>query len=239
MSTSRIHVSQLKLRRLAARAQQMLVRHAAVTPELKVLEAPVNAAVARFADLHTRVKNKQLASSVLLRDAKAKIAELSTRMLKWASVLRETVHETKFATSDNVPDDLLLEAKRMMEVLEAGQQDGTVTFAPEALAALLPAYEAANSAWIASQDALEARQRLMRELQEAARALHQKLIGMRRTMRAAFGPEHRDYQKMKVANANSSDDDEDDDIDVDVGDDASAPTVVEPVTNGVKPPVAA
>lgn len=234
MST-KVNISQLKLRRLAARAQQVLARHVAATPELKPLEAPVIAAAARFAELHTRLKSGQLANQELLRDAKENVALLSARMLKWAGVLAEAVKD-KFDTRHHVPDDLLVEAQRMLSVLETGQQQGTVDFAPEAIAALAPAYEAANSAWLASQGALEARQRLQRETQEAGAVLHRKLILLRRTLRAAFGPEHRDYQKMRVTNAAGTYDDDDDGDSTDSGTGVAAG---EPVTNGVKPPVAA
>ncbi|MBK9265232.1 MAG: hypothetical protein IPM54_36300 [Polyangiaceae bacterium] len=206
--------SNWKLRRLAARAKRVQARRSSEAPVLaaysKTLPTKANAFIAAY-DAAAKYENTWRRE---MKEGKGAVAKLVAQIRSWLPLLARDVPQfdtSSFADKPDVPDDILEDGNRLLEVLdEATDAEGKpLDYAAAANAALTEALAAGNKEWSEAEAADSKYQKLLSEVRATAAVFDLELQTFRRSLSHVAGRNDKDFQKLRVERASQKDEEDD------------------------------
>lgn len=176
----------------------MTQRHAtkaSIAAHAPTLVPAANEAVSAIQDLDV-LKIQQVK---LLDASDEQIAVLHGVMLEWSSHLARDMRGFDlglFTRDANHSLDVLKKAESLKQVVEEAGVE--LPYQGTLLAELTARIDGANEARSSAQTARVALQEKQREVRELIVRFHKELVSLRRTVRAALGSSHIDYQRLRV-----------------------------------------
>lgn len=147
------------------------------------------------AELHTRLR--AIEHQRPDHASRAAIAELKTRVSRWASVVDGTIasFDTGFyAASELVPDDLFKRVEMLLSFV--ADQSTPPTYLDAMTQDLDDALTSTRDTWLSAQRTMAEEQAARAVARESAAVVQQLLVSLRRTLRSILGSNHRDYRKL-------------------------------------------
>ena len=214
-------LAQWKLRRLANRALRVLAQHRNASPMIAGYETSLPAAVESFEQKQSELAMQDAATRQLSHGGYQEAELLLRAMRGWLALVARDVpgfDTAEFIARASVPDDVITQAFRLIEFVKRRQAEAPIACGDQVLANLAPLAASARQEWEQVQSALARTQEVRSECREAGVALQAQLVAFRRSLRAALGGTHRDYQLLRASRmigeaGNDEDSDEADDSD--------------------------
>lgn len=219
--------AQWKLRRLASRALRVLERRGSENASLKSFETTLAPFARDYIASYDGVKRFNATWQKELSEGHGAVASLIGAIRAWLPRLSQDLphfDRTTFADT-SVPDDVMEDAERLRETVEAHQelaqtpeQVKPLPYAADLLGQLEPAYAAAVKEWREAELADTQYQQALAKTRALAGQVHQELVAFRETLASVVGRRDMDYQKLRVQRASTADPE----------DDANAPQPLDP-----------
>ncbi|MBI4952039.1 MAG: hypothetical protein HY908_08395 [Myxococcales bacterium] len=219
-----------KLRRLAPRATRVAERRKSDAPSLGVFAASVVTKAGAFTTAYDSLVRYEAPWRREIAEGKSAAAALHKQMRSWLPALLRDVPgflAGDFGDQPEVPDDLIADGERLVDVIEAATTRGgeALPYRDIAVAALDPLVATAQKEWQEAEAADRHYQSLGAATRATAADFQTELVLFRRTLMSVAGRSDRDYQKLRAEKAITADED----------DDPNAPPVPEPVAPGPPP----
>jgi hypothetical protein len=199
ITRERVSVSQKKLRRLGARALQLMRRYDGIDPMYTALARMLIPAAERFiANYDARAQSD---SYQQIRAGRHEVTALRRALRRWSMLLRSTAPALAARhTPKSVPDDVIAQAKGLVKDLSPSGAfaDADVPFAKALIEHLSSLIGAAEAAWAQTRGNVATAQERQQELRAAARELQGHLITFRQLLLDSVGRHHTDYQTLRV-----------------------------------------
>lgn len=208
------YISRSKLRRLATRALRALERHKHSRPFLASFELTLVPTAQRYAALHDRISATLSQKNRESQQGHHQIGALLETSRGWLAPLArdlEKFNAADFRTTTNVPDDIIVNAERLLAIaLETKAANAAPPYREQLIADLSAAIPLARAEWARTQQVLSNQQELQADLRNAGKALHAELVAFRSALRTALGSSHRDYQTLRTKRASVLDEEDED-----------------------------
>ena len=207
-------ISQVTLRRLAARALRVLERHKQREPAIGALVGSLDVDAKAFIDAYDAVMSGSPARRFGSTSGSAQIEALVKKQRMWLALLTKDVPQFKraeYLKNTAVADDVIASAQQLLGAVE----DYNAT-APEPLAYaedlstdLETALSELQQMVGARNDARADHTELLATARRSADAFYRELIALRSTLSAAVGRSHPDYRLLRNPSGQSGDGEED------------------------------
>jgi hypothetical protein len=201
------------LRRLAPRSLRVYERHAGKEPGLEAFATSLVLHATAFITDYDAVREYAARRFMERQQGKKTIEDLLRKMRIWSpQVARDlpTVSVGEFGDNPDVPDEVLRDAKSLLEHATHTTEGGEPLPYADALASDLgAAIEAAQAQWGQAESAADGMIGLQSATRTSAAAFEQDLIAFRRALAATIGRSHPDYQKLRVDRARVVDSEDD------------------------------
>jgi hypothetical protein len=217
-----------KLRRLAPRAKRVQARRSADSTVLAAysttLPTKADAFIAAY-DAAAKYENNWRRE---MKEGKGAVAILVSAIRSWLPLLARDIPQfdaTTFADKPDVPDDIIEDAQRLLDILDEAQdaQNNPLAYANDAKSALNGALVAANKEWTEAEAADSHYQKLLADTRATASVFDLELQTFRRSLAHIAGRNDKDFQKLRAEKA-AQNDDEDEPIDASAPAPGTAPT---------------
>jgi hypothetical protein len=224
----RVSVSQLKMRRLAARALRLISKYAGIDATFAALAVMLIAACQRFSaafdNRPTTSQNKKIA------EGQQAVDRLRSTVSRWLTMLAINASDLLGNyTNSRVPEDVIANAKRLVVDLSAPRPgtDAPLPYAEAAVDELNELIPATQEAWDEARAERAAVQELKQELRDAASELQPLLVAFRQLLLNVVGRRHVDYQTLRPSRVLETTDESDPVEEDEVGDDEAEEAVDE------------
>ena len=207
-----------KLRRLAARCLRVHERHAAAAPVIGGYTTTLVPVVSDFIAAYDRLHVLDQSRSDEIAEGHESIKKLVDKSLGWLAQVVATgaidgIKSGDFFRHPEVPDDVLRDAKRMLDLVrqQAEKDPESVPYAAALLEDVMPTYEAAEAEWTEAEGMRREHRSQIELVRDTAEKFNQILIGFRRSLARVIGKGHPDYQalrSMKIDRSQAEEDDE-------------------------------
>lgn len=191
-------VPQYILNRQARVAVAVVERHREVPVVAPFVETLVPRAT-KFIEGYEALSVAKARRTEDLRAARAQVSDLFRATSGWLGLLQRDVDgfDSRGVNSRSTSAvDVLSDAERVIEMM--GSRTATLPYAQRALSDLRPMVEDTAATHERGQRTRIEVQQLQAEVREAAEALQDELVALRRTLRAALGSGHLDYQRLRT-----------------------------------------
>jgi hypothetical protein len=192
------HVAFNKLNRILIAAVDAIARHSD-NEVIAAAGAPLGAIAEEFGAsceaLEVAYANQK--EALLMRDKV--VALLDQSIGSWTGPLSRDIagfDASRFASRSNAPLDVVSDARKLVELIEA--KGGALAYGERAKTLLAERAEVAFASCSTAQDARTALQTTQATTRELAAKVQPHLIALRQVMRSELGPQHYDYQRLRV-----------------------------------------
>jgi hypothetical protein len=189
-------------------------RHLDRAPALSIYSQTLGNSAARFITAFEHAEGLQSAVTTSI-DVRSQAVDLLGRTMRaWSAALAKDLKgfdRSKYGDKPNVPEDVINDAESMLIMLDKHvEAGGELPFYADTLKQDMTAQIEAAKAELAQTGTQSATLSDARaELKAAAVEFHRDLVAFRSALRALVGPQHADYQKLRVARGSTPDVDDD------------------------------
>jgi hypothetical protein len=206
-------ITQKLLRRLAPRALRVYERHADKEPGLAAFAASLVVHATAFIEHYDAVREYSSRRFLERKQGKQAIDTVVTKLRIWTpQVARDltTIKVGDFGNNTDVPEEVIRDAKSLMEHAQNGTvDDEPLAYADALLADLGAAVEAARAQWSEAEAATDGMNELRARARASAVAFERDMVAFRRALVAVIGRTHPDYRKLRIDRAPVADVDDD------------------------------
>jgi hypothetical protein len=201
-----------KLRRIADRVLRVHARKSPTSPALAAYDETLPPKVKAFIAAYDAARASEAAWRRDMAEGRGAVAALVKRMRAWLPSFTRDVpgfQAGDFADRPDVPDDVLGDATRLFDAIDASVPPAApVKWAASFEADLTPLFQSAVSEWHEAEAADATYQGLLRAVREAAAAFDAELQLYRVSLAAVVGPRDKDFQKLRAERAGQRDEED-------------------------------
>jgi len=193
-----IMASNTRLRVFAERAVRSFDDHKHAHPALGDFEQVLPTTAAAYIAAYDAQLSFERTRVLQLAEGREKLRALDKLIRTWSGILSVTVpafDPSEFRGSYRKPDDLLQDAKRLLDMLEP--ERARLPSADELMTTLSAARTAAHGEWTFAQRALAKHRELQHEVGKQVARMAQVLTAFRTTLEEVLGVDHRDCQMLR------------------------------------------
>lgn len=203
-----------KLRRLAPRAKRVQNRRTADSPVIAAYSATLPTRADAFIAAYDAAAKYENNWRREMNEGKGAVAKLVSAIRSWLPLLARDIPQfdtTTFADKPDVPDDIIEDAQRLLDILDEAHdaQNNPLAYANDAKSALNGALTAANLEWTEAEAADSHYQKLLATVRATAAVFDLELQTFRRTLAHVAGRNDKDFQKLRAEKAAHKDDEDD------------------------------
>jgi len=194
-----VMASNIRLRGLAERAVRTFEDHKGAHPALGDFEQVLPATAAAYIKAYDDKLSFEPTRVLDMAEGREKIRALDKLMRTWSGILSVMIpafNASEMHGSANKPDELLRDAKRLLELLEP--ERARLPSADELIASLTAARTAAHEEWTVGQRTLAKHRELQHLLGKQVERMEQVLSAFRTTLEEVLGVDHRDCQMLRT-----------------------------------------
>lgn len=176
-----------KLRRLAPRAKRVQARRSSESPVLAAYSSTLPTKADAFIVAYDEAAKYENSWRREMREGKGAVAKLVAQIRSWLPLVSRDVPQfdaSTFADKPDVPDDILEDANRLLEVFDEATdaQGQPLGYAQTATTALTDALAAANKEWSEAEAADSKYQKLLADVRAAGAVFDLELQTFRRSL---------------------------------------------------------
>ena len=203
-----------KLRRLSSRAKRVQERRSKDFPVIAAYSTTLPVKADAFIAAYDASAKYQNTWRREMKEGKGAVAVLVAQIQSWLPMLMRDIPQfdaSDFADKPDVPDDIIEDADRLLEVLdEATDASGNpLTYAATAIAAIQAALAPANKEWAEAEASDSSYQQLLSAVRSTGAVFDLELQTFRRSLSHVAGRSDKDFQKLRAERASQKDDEDD------------------------------
>lgn len=191
--------SNIRLRVLAERAVRTFEDHRSAHPALADFEQVLPTTAAAYMAAYDARLSFEPTRVLDMAEGRDKIRALEKLIRTWSGILSVMIpafNATELHGSSNKPDELLQDAKRLLEMLEPERT--RLPSANELMTSLTEARAAAQAEWTVGQRTLARHRERQHDLGKQVERMEQVLLAFRTTLEEVLGVDHRDCQMLRT-----------------------------------------
>ena len=209
-------ITQVQLRRLAARALRVLERHQERQPALKAFVGSLDLDAKAFIEAYDTVVSGTSARKRRREGGEESTKELVHKMRMWFAHLAKdipTFERSAYLARPTVVDDVISDTERLLSAVEEHQNatGGALAYGDMLKEDIEAALEAVLAAYGSHANNRSEYALALKRAREMAKAFHAELVAFRHTLGSELGRSHPDYLMLR-SSAKQQGDGEDDEV---------------------------